>query len=144
MSDMVLIVALGFLRGIRHTTDADHVVRHHTRQRDGRGAAVTGLLWGVGHTLTVRRRCPHGCAKSAEALQYRRCEVGKVRVYETLAALPSHAPTRPVGGRWRSIRLADSGEARCPSTVRRHCTALHAVARICVTAKLCSIATCTG
>src|SRR5262245_9694823 len=41
---------------MRHATDADHVVAVTTilpRQRDILAAAATGLLWGVGHTLTV-------------------------------------------------------------------------------------------
>jgi high-affinity nickel-transport protein len=41
---------------MRHATDADHVVAVTTiltRQRDISAAAVTGLLWGLGHTLTV-------------------------------------------------------------------------------------------
>jgi len=56
MSEMFVVVALGFFLGMRHATDADHVVAVTTivaRQRDIGTAALTGLLWGVGHTLTV-------------------------------------------------------------------------------------------
>ena len=56
MPDFLVVVALGFCLGMRHATDADHVVAVTTiltRQRDIPAAAVTGLLWGVGHTLTV-------------------------------------------------------------------------------------------
>jgi cytochrome c biogenesis protein CcdA len=48
--------ALGFLLGMRHATDADHVVAVTTiacRERATRGALLIGSLWGVGHTLTV-------------------------------------------------------------------------------------------
>jgi hypothetical protein len=47
---------LGFLLGLRHATDADHVVavttivaREHTLSR----AARVGALWGVGHSITL-------------------------------------------------------------------------------------------
>jgi ABC-type nickel/cobalt efflux system permease component RcnA len=50
------VVVLGFVLGMLHATDADHVVAVSTivsRQRSVGGAARIGLLWGVGHTLTV-------------------------------------------------------------------------------------------
>lgn len=50
------ILVLGFLLGMRHATDADHVVAVTTivsRDRTLRGAARIGSLWGAGHTLTV-------------------------------------------------------------------------------------------
>ena len=56
MSGAVLIVALGFVLGMRHATDADHVVAVTTivtRQRGLRQALLTGLMWGAGHSLTV-------------------------------------------------------------------------------------------
>ena len=56
MPDILVILALGFSLGVRHATDADHVVAVTTivsRQRDILAAAMTGLLWGLGHTLTV-------------------------------------------------------------------------------------------
>ena len=50
------VVVLGFLFGMLHATDADHVVAVSTivsRQRRLLDAARIGALWGVGHTLTV-------------------------------------------------------------------------------------------
>lgn len=50
------ILILGFVLGMRHATDADHVVAVTTivsRDRTLRGAARIGTLWGAGHTLTV-------------------------------------------------------------------------------------------
>src|SRR5512140_630390 len=47
---------LGFLLGLRHATDADHVIAITTivaRERTLRRAAWIGALWGIGHTLTV-------------------------------------------------------------------------------------------
>lgn len=47
---------LGFLLGLRHATDADHVVAVTAivaRERTLRRAAWIGGLWGIGHTLTV-------------------------------------------------------------------------------------------
>jgi ABC-type nickel/cobalt efflux system permease component RcnA len=50
------IVLLGFFLGMRHSTDPDHVVAVSTivsRERSVRHAALIGVLWGVGHTLTI-------------------------------------------------------------------------------------------
>jgi high-affinity nickel-transport protein len=50
------ILALGFVLGIRHATDADHVVAVSTivsRERRVRSAAWIGALWGAGHTITI-------------------------------------------------------------------------------------------
>jgi cytochrome c biogenesis protein CcdA len=50
------LLAVGFFLGMRHATDADHVIAITTivtRQRSLRGAAWIGVLWGLGHTLTV-------------------------------------------------------------------------------------------
>ncbi len=47
---------LGFLLGLRHATDADHVVAVTTivaRERTLARAARVGALWGVGHSLTL-------------------------------------------------------------------------------------------
>src|SRR5262249_32780813 len=50
------IILLGFLLGMRHALDPDHVIAVSTivsRQRNAWTAAVIGSLWGVGHTLTI-------------------------------------------------------------------------------------------
>jgi high-affinity nickel-transport protein len=50
------LMAVGFFFGMRHATDADHVVAIATivtRERSLRGAARIGLLWGLGHSVTV-------------------------------------------------------------------------------------------
>jgi high-affinity nickel-transport protein len=50
------IALLGFLLGLKHATDTDHVVAVTTivaRERTLRRAAWIGVLWGIGHTLTV-------------------------------------------------------------------------------------------
>jgi high-affinity nickel-transport protein len=50
------VLALGFILGMRHATDADHVVAVSTivsRERKVTGAAFIGALWGVGHTITI-------------------------------------------------------------------------------------------
>lgn len=47
---------LGFFLGMRHATDADHVVAIATivsRERSMAGSALIGAAWGVGHTMTV-------------------------------------------------------------------------------------------
>jgi high-affinity nickel-transport protein len=50
------VLALGFFLGMKHATDADHVVAVSTivsRERTLRAAAPIGVLWGLGHTLTI-------------------------------------------------------------------------------------------
>ncbi|MEP7053253.1 MAG: high-affinity nickel-transport family protein [Pseudomonadota bacterium] len=50
------ILGLGFALGMRHATDADHVVAVSAivaRERTLRAAAPIGILWGLGHTVTV-------------------------------------------------------------------------------------------
>ena len=50
------IVLLGLFLGMRHSTDADHVVAVSTivsRQRSIKSSTMIGLLWGLGHTLTI-------------------------------------------------------------------------------------------
>ena len=56
MSTPVTIVLLGFFLGMRHATDPDHVIAVTTivaRQRRVGAAALIGVLWGIGHTLTI-------------------------------------------------------------------------------------------
>src|SRR2546422_5943041 len=53
---LVSIIALGFFLGMRHATDPDHVIAVTTivsRQRNVRYAALIGILWGLGHTITI-------------------------------------------------------------------------------------------
>jgi sulfite exporter TauE/SafE len=50
------VVLLGLFLGVRHSTDPDHVVAVSTivsRQGSIRSSAAIGLLWGLGHTLTI-------------------------------------------------------------------------------------------
>jgi len=56
MIPLLSILALGFFLGMRHATDPDHVIAVTTivsRQRSVRHAAVIGILWGLGHTITI-------------------------------------------------------------------------------------------
>ena len=50
------ILALGFFLGMRHATDSDHVVAVTTivsQQRKVGTAALTGISWGIGHSITL-------------------------------------------------------------------------------------------
>ncbi len=50
------ILGIGFLLGVRHATDADHVVAISTivtQQKKLKSASIIGVLWGIGHTITV-------------------------------------------------------------------------------------------
>ena len=56
MINALIILSLGLLLGIRHATDADHVIAVSTivsRERSLKGAARIGALWGFGHTATI-------------------------------------------------------------------------------------------
>ncbi len=56
MTSLPAICMLGFLLGMRHATDPDHVVAVTTivsRHRTTKDAALIGVLWGLGHTLTI-------------------------------------------------------------------------------------------
>ena len=56
MTVLLSVTVLGFLLGMRHATDPDHVVAVTTivsQQRSLARAARTGVLWGVGHTATI-------------------------------------------------------------------------------------------
>ncbi len=56
MIDFFAILALGFFLGARHATDPDHVVAVTTivaRERNLSRSAIIGILWGIGHTLTI-------------------------------------------------------------------------------------------
>ena len=53
---LLSVTLLGFLLGMRHATDPDHVVAVTTivsQQRSLFRAARTGVLWGIGHTATI-------------------------------------------------------------------------------------------
>jgi hypothetical protein len=50
------ILALGFFLGMRHATDSDHVIAVTTivsQQRKVGSAALTGISWGIGHSITL-------------------------------------------------------------------------------------------
>ena len=52
----LLLAGIGLLLGMRHSTDPDHVIAVTTivtRQRSFRSASLIGMLWGIGHTLTI-------------------------------------------------------------------------------------------
>ena len=56
MSSILLIPGIGFFLGMRHATDPDHVVAVSTivsRERSIPRAGWIGILWGIGHTLTI-------------------------------------------------------------------------------------------
>lgn len=56
MATLLAIVVLGFFLGMRHATDPDHVIAVTTivsRQRTLGHATLIGVLWGLGHTLTI-------------------------------------------------------------------------------------------
>jgi high-affinity nickel-transport protein len=56
MLGLVSIIVVGFFLGMRHATDPDHVIAVTTivtQQRSAKRAALIGIFWGVGHTVTI-------------------------------------------------------------------------------------------
>jgi hypothetical protein len=56
MTAGLAILAIGFFLGMRHATDPDHVIAVSTivsRERSTVKAGLIGILWGIGHTLTI-------------------------------------------------------------------------------------------
>ena len=56
MVSLLPITLVGFVLGMRHATDPDHVIAVTTivgRQRSIPSPALVGALWGVGHALTI-------------------------------------------------------------------------------------------
>jgi len=56
MTSGLIILVTGFLLGMRHATDPDHVIAVSTivsRERSIAKAGWIGILWGIGHTLTI-------------------------------------------------------------------------------------------
>jgi len=56
LPSFVGIVLLGLFLGMRHSTDPDHVIAVSTiasRERSVGHGALIGVLWGIGHTLTI-------------------------------------------------------------------------------------------
>src|SRR3984893_587569 len=56
MISFLSIVAVGFFLGMRHATDPDHVIAGTTivsRKSKLVRDALTGVFWGIGHTLTI-------------------------------------------------------------------------------------------
>jgi high-affinity nickel permease len=56
MISFLSILAVGFILGMRHATDPDHVVAVTTivtNQRNSMRAALIGAFWGLGHTVTI-------------------------------------------------------------------------------------------
>jgi cytochrome c biogenesis protein CcdA len=54
--DLFPVLALGFLLGMRHATDSDHVVAITaivSREKSVRAASLIGALWGLGHSAAI-------------------------------------------------------------------------------------------
>ena len=120
-------LALGFLLGLRHALDADHVAAVSTfvsRERSVLGSCLRGTFWGLGHTLALLSA---GVAVVAFKIQVSAAlERGLERVValvlvalgghvliRTASALSLHRHEHSHGGaphRHLHVHLGDSGE----------------------------------
>src|SRR5215212_9805894 len=56
MDSAILVLGLGFALGLKHATEADHLVAVSTivsEQRSVWPSSVVGALWGLGHTASL-------------------------------------------------------------------------------------------
>src|SRR3989338_10138267 len=56
MNQSAVILALGFILGIKHAFDPDHIVAVSTIIKDNRQpmkTALIGIFWGIGHTFSL-------------------------------------------------------------------------------------------
>ena len=56
MLSLFTVLGFGFLLGLRHATDADHVIAVTTilgKHGKIRHSTLIGILWGIGHSITV-------------------------------------------------------------------------------------------
>lgn len=56
MPNILFTLTLGFLLGLKHSFEADHVIAVSTitsEQKNPLKAALTGIFWGLGHTTTL-------------------------------------------------------------------------------------------
>ena len=101
-------VVLGFVLGLQHATDPDHVVAVATivtRERRFTAGARIGLWWGIGHTLTLvtagtvvialHAAVPGGIATGLELLVAAMLiALGAVRLREAVRGIVAVAPQR--------------------------------------------------
>lgn len=56
MAEIISLLAIGFMFGLRHAFDADHIVAVSvlsSRAPDKKTALLHGIFWGLGHTATL-------------------------------------------------------------------------------------------
>jgi high-affinity nickel permease len=56
LTPFLIVLGIGFLLGMRHATDPDHVVAVSTivaRTHSVRRATLIGAVWGLGHSITI-------------------------------------------------------------------------------------------
>lgn len=54
--EWIAVIFFGFILGLKHSTDADHIVAVSTivsQQKKLTLASMVGVMWGIGHTFTI-------------------------------------------------------------------------------------------
>ena len=134
MDPVLSAVLLGFMLGLQHATDPDHIVAVATivsRERRFSAGARIGLWWGVGHTVTLavagtivialNAGVPDRVATGLElVVAAMLVMLGVVRLREALRGIVAVAPDRRLAdhdhgrqrqGVWGSLVHAHHGEA---------------------------------
>lgn len=129
MDPVLSAVLLGFVLGLQHATDPDHVVAVATivtRERRFAAGARVGLLWGLGHTLTLvtagtlvialNAGVPGPLATGLEVVvAVMLVALGAVRLRDAVRGIVAVAPERRVadhhhGGKEEGVVHAHHGE----------------------------------
>lgn len=110
---LLSVVAVGFLLGLRHAFEPDHLAAVSTlatRQGRLRDAAGLGIAWGLGHTVSIA-----AVALAVMALGLRLPQrfslIGDFVVAGLLVLLGGTVLVRHIRGRWHIHQHAHDGEA---------------------------------
>ena len=131
MDPVLSAVMLGFLLGLQHATDPDHIVAVATivsRERRFSAGARIGLFWGVGHTVTLavagtlvvalNTGVPDRLATGFELLVAAMLiALGVLRLRDALRGIVAVAPDRRMADHHHEERAWGSLVARPPHSV---------------------------
>ena len=146
LGSAIFALGLGFVLGLKHATEADHVVAVTavvSEQRSVWRAGAVGALWGAGHTaalfaagaclILLDRRVPERAARMLElAVALMIVLLGSRVLYLlTRRGRRAHAHTHAHGGRAHThLHFHDRRDAHPPAEAHRDEGPRHAAARV--------------